>query len=313
MEEFIQTLMSNEFYALYILIGLLIVLMVVVAVVDRKQHSKKRKNTKELIQETNNLVVNEAQELQANIDTVVPINVVTEPTKTAVDQILEQPEVNLENVEPSKIEMVEATPIVDYIESEIKPNNIEKEPVKEEIKYVDESLEQTKAQQELQRLTEELKEIEDNPKNIELTNFELEQEETAIISLDELLKKGDTLYDQNEITQYEDEGNEPINLKELEERFKEQQEKPKPVTLEDFKTAGTPSQVTIDEVMVNKEEKKFKSSPVISPIYGIEKNNVAKEDSLELENTANYEKLDEEIRKTNEFLQILKELQKKLD
>ena len=38
-----------------------------------------------------------------------------------------------------------------------------------------------------------------------------------------------------------------------------------------------------------------------------------KSTELELENTANYEKLDEEIRKTNEFLATLKELQKKLD
>ena len=35
--------------------------------------------------------------------------------------------------------------------------------------------------------------------------------------------------------------------------------------------------------------------------------------SIELENTANYEKLDEEIRKTNEFLSKLRELQKNLD
>ena len=34
---------------------------------------------------------------------------------------------------------------------------------------------------------------------------------------------------------------------------------------------------------------------------------------MELENTANYDNLDEEIRKTNEFLMTLRELQKKLD
>lgn len=54
----------------------------------------------------------------------------------------------------------------------------------------------------------------------------------------------------------------------------------------------------------------FKKSPVISPIYGIER---SEDDYLELENTANYDKLDEEIRKTNEFLMTLKELQKNLD
>ena len=54
----------------------------------------------------------------------------------------------------------------------------------------------------------------------------------------------------------------------------------------------------------------YKSMPVISPIYGLEKKNVS---SLELENTANYDKLDEEIKKTNEFIMSLKELQENLD
>ena len=55
---------------------------------------------------------------------------------------------------------------------------------------------------------------------------------------------------------------------------------------------------------------KFKTSPIISPIYGVEK---SENDSLRIENTANYEKLDAEIKRTNEFLTKLKELQKKLD
>ena len=61
-------------------------------------------------------------------------------------------------------------------------------------------------------------------------------------------------------------------------------------------------------IIKNTKEKIFKSSRVISPVYGMKKST-----ELELENTANYEKLDEEIRKTNEFLATLKELQKKLD
>ena len=180
------------------------------------------------------------------------------------------------------------------------------EPQQEEIKYVDETKEKTEAQLELQRLTEELKQQEEKPINIELTNFEQEQEEQAIISLDELLKKGEALYEQNEVVQYEDEGNEPINLMELEQRILKQKEETAKVVLDDFATAK-------EESIKQEEPKKFKSSPVISPVYGIEENNVVKDQTLELENTANYDKLDEEIRKTNEFLQILKELQKKLD
>ena len=54
---------------------------------------------------------------------------------------------------------------------------------------------------------------------------------------------------------------------------------------------------------------RFKNSPIISPVFGIEK----KDSELELENTANYEKFDQEIKKTNEFLMTLQELQHKLD
>ena len=70
--------------------------------------------------------------------------------------------------------------------------------------------------------------------------------------------------------------------------------------------------VKVEEEII--KPKKFKSSPVISPVYGIEKDTSSKSATeLELENTANYDKLDEEIKKTNEFLMTLRELQKKLD
>ncbi len=156
-----------------------------------------------------------------------------------------------------------------------------------------------------------------------ITNFELEQEENAIISLEELVQKGKNMYAKNELTQYADEGNEPISLKELEEKsvlstpsfqenfsiaevvpkeeiLEESNNTPQTIKLDDFNTVKPDN-----EVIVN--SKKFKSSPIISPIYGIEKNDI------ELENTANYEKLDAEIKRTNEFLMTLKDLQKKLD
>ena len=86
--------------------------------------------------------------------------------------------------------------------------------------------------------------------------------------------------------------------------------------LDDFNSIKIESEITEE---VRKEPirpayqttKKFERSPVISPIYGIERTET-KED-IELENTANYEKLDEEIKKTNEFLMTLRELQKNLD
>ena len=155
------------------------------------------------------------------------------------------------------------------------------------------------------------------------------------------------MYESNEIMQYEDEGNEPISLEDLERRMKNIKEeiisleetkndtklvtiteapiidevKPQQLVLDDFNT------IKVDEILENvaetklepvkplyqsyQTEKKFERSPIISPIYGIERKDTVENNSLE--NTANYDKLDEEIKKTNEFLMTLRELQKNLD
>ena len=57
------------------------------------------------------------------------------------------------------------------------------------------------------------------------------------------------------------------------------------------------------------EEKKFKKSDIISPVYG----QIDNEKDIELEHTLNLNKLSEEIKKTNEFLATLKDLQKNLE
>lgn len=269
MNDITSVLLSKEFLIVYGMIALMIAMVIIAFLTDRKSNKK--------------VIVEEIVANNANDNNMETITTLEDKSKeiTQIDELLETTEINT----------------VDQTE--------EQSSEKEQIKYVDETLEKTQAQLELQRLTEELKKQEEQPTNIELTNFEQEQEESAIISLDELMKKADTLYEQNEVVQYEDEGNEPINLAELEERIKEQEKSKEVIKLDDFNT------------VINTEEKetpkKFKSSPVLSPVYGNIEQEISKETSLELENTANYDKLDEEIRKTNEFLQILKELQKKLD
>ena len=59
----------------------------------------------------------------------------------------------------------------------------------------------------------------------------------------------------------------------------------------------------------------FTSSPYLSPIIGLEGEKKTTNDlaEIQLENTANLEKLDKEMRKTNEFLSILNDLKKNLD
>ena len=216
-----------------------------------------------------------------------------------------------------KVEVVEPT-VITPVES---PKNEE-----EVIKYKDEVYTESEAKAELERITEELKKLENEEKeeNIELTKFETEQEENAIISLDELIAKGKTITEQNEVTQYQDDGNEPISIQELEERYRKEKEQVEVLEVEEEPKTEKPK-LSIDDFLSAKEkvpsineaytEKKstYHPSPIISPIYGIEEEPVKKNTTLELENTANYEKFDEEIRKTNEFLSKLKELQQKLD
>ena len=216
-----------------------------------------------------------------------------------------------------KVEVVEPT-VITPVES---PKNEE-----EVIKYKDEVYTESEAKAELERITEELKKLEneDKEENIELTKFETEQEENAIISLDELIAKGKTITEQNEVTQYQDDGNEPISIQELEERYRKEKEQVEVLEVEEEPKEEKPK-LSIDDFLSAKEkvpsineaytEKKstYHPSPIISPIYGIEEEPVKKNTTLELENTANYEKFDEEIRKTNEFLSKLKELQQKLD
>ena len=216
-----------------------------------------------------------------------------------------------------KVEVVEPT-VITPVES---PKNEE-----EVIKYKDEVYTESEAKAELERITEELKKLEneDKEENIELTKFETEQEENAIISLDELIAKGKTITEQNEVTQYQDDGNEPISIQELEERYRKEKDQVEVLEVEEEPKTEKPK-LSIDDFLSAKEkvpsineaytEKKstYHPSPIISPIYGIEEEPVKKNTTLELENTANYEKFDEEIRKTNEFLSKLKELQQKLD
>ena len=148
--------------------------------------------------------------------------------------------------------------------------------------------------------------------------------------MEELVSKSKNLYEKNELSQYADEGDEPISLQELEKKVgsqatsytdtfvienvipEEDKKEVEKTILEENSvqvTRENTQQVVVENASTNK---KFKSSPIISPIYGIEEES-KNESDLELENTANYEKLDAEIKKTTEFLMTLKELQKRLD
>ena len=212
-----------------------------------------------------------------------------------------------EEIAEEQKEVVDSEPVLQAAIENEEPELIDTVETVENLEYTHTEPNKTEAQEELQRLTEVLEQAQEEEKTIDLTEFEEEQEKNAIISIDELMSKTKQLYEKGELDKYEDESNKPISLQDLEAKKQEIDEEPVLIKLDDFDSAK------VDVSHVEEETTKFKSSPVISPVFGIETNLGTSANEMELENTANYDKLDAEIKKTNDFLVTLKELQENLD
>ena len=354
MSSIINFLTSKESIIVYIVAGCACLLCLIIYIVEKNNDKiKRRHNTKEL----NKLVdmVKEEVVEEESIEEVYEEPVLeTIEEKSDVVELLEDTKEFVINQEVETVAVIEkqVAPVVSVIPEEEKKElivieevnnevveNIEEvaeEVVEEELEYTTIEPDQATAKLELEKIKEELKKQEQQEvENIALTNYESEQEENAIISLEELIKKGREMYESNEVTQYADEGNEPISLNELAGlRNNASYEEPfviaeavgdnedievleeEPITIAEQASIADKENVRIEndvvvQTEVKNEVRKFKSSPIISPIYGIE--NTESVNELELENTANYDKLDEEIKKTNEFIMTLKELQGKVN
>ena len=359
MNELINFLTSKEIMIVYIVAGCACLLCLIIYIVEKNNEKfRRRHNTKEL-NKLVEMVKEEVDEPTQEVEVMYeePVLEVIEEEKAEVIELLEETPALKEEVVVVPTEVVqevkaETTPIIteemkndlivieDEVEEEVEELEDTSYTDDEELQYTTIEPDQATAKLELQKITEELKKQEQQEvENIALTNYESEQEENAIISLDELIKKGKEMYESNEITQYADEGNEPISLNELTGlRNNEAYEQPfiisdavgtevleeevleeeiiEPITIAEQVSLAEQENVRMEndvvvQTEVKNEVRKFKSSPIISPIYGIE--NTESVNDLELENTANYEKLDEEIKKTNEFIMTLKELQGKLN
>lgn len=309
MNELVEFLTSEEVILVYFIAGLALFICFIVYIVEKNNDRlRKRHNTKELnklVEQIKEIVPEEKKDaIEDEKPVLMPIT-----DAASIDEMLEKTE-NIKNVEDN----------ISYASYNIEPKLHEN--TIDEIQYTSIEPDMETAKLELKKLEEQLileeenkkeeivEPVIENEKNIELTAYEKGQEAEAIISLDELLSKGKELYDANEVTQYEDEGNEPISIQDLEKRMDKNK----------VETISLDKEEKVDEIKQEiknvgdiRIEPKFKSSPIISPIYGIEKINNDNINDIELENTANYDKLDQEIKKTNEFLMTLKELQNKLE
>lgn len=354
MNSILEFFTSKEIIIVYAVTGVACLLYFIISVIDKYSYKRKRRhNTRELnrivkavnekIGEEKPIISNENVLAVPEIQPVYiePILEVVEEKVVEVNNVVEEiEELEVEEghstvVEPLEVSLSDTQKIEDLIvQSEMLEEKARQvleepiviEPVIEDLTYTDIEPNQTEAQMEILRLTQELEKASESTQNIALTSYEEQQEKEAIISLDELMQKTKTMYDNNELSAFDDEGNEPISLADLEKKMQEVnavmieteenvkeeavgfvepvQEK---LTLDDFNT------IKVDVVEESKPlYQEFKSTPIISPVYGLERKESSITD-IELENTANYEKLDEEIRRTNEFIMTLKELQKNLD
>ena len=270
---------QNELLLMIFVVSVLLLFIIVLTILDVKEYLKGKNN------KLDNLLEDESveEEQEQVLETAEIVEVADEPV-----QVMETEEVH---VEP-EIDLFGEMEDVDYtkeinLQVEEKPTIVEPEVsyasfIEEEPKRVDLHAELSKVDETM--VSED--EIENH-----IVSFEEEQERTAIISLDELLKKSDDLYSENEVVQYDD-GNEPISIDEVIKMYNKEEKKVEiPEVMESVVEDVVPEK---KDLYTKKEE-----IPFISSIYGMEKN------EMSFENTATYEKLDRA--KSNEFMRELKE------
>ena len=152
--------------------------------------------------------------------------------------------------------------------------------------------EQPKVEVQVNNNIEEL----EKTKEIDVASIEAvaNDEEDAIISYEELKNAKNFGYTDEEMYNNVDEEDAIISVQELEKLYNESQS----------------IDVSYDDkVQESIDNSNIEASPYDTSIYNMTKT----DQDLVLEQTANLEKLNEEIRKTNEFLKMLKDLKKNLD
>lgn len=204
---------KTELITMILIAGIVLLIIIVLTIMDFIDERKSKKIIKEELHEESN------NEIKVSVEeTVVVKNEEVIETNTFIEEIeildFDEPVIEMKEelannvvneVELEEIEEITFDDLIEETKVEFKEGNI-----------IEITNEQERAKEELKRLEVEL-EKEDEFSNT-ITNFELEQEENAIISYDELVKISDKLYNQNEVIQYDD-GNEPITIDEVIKRF----------------------------------------------------------------------------------------------
>lgn len=299
MSELLNRISSNNLMLLCIIMSVIALFLAITISIELYNNHKIRKRTKKLTTE-------DEEDVQLNIKADDNVQYVEddeelEKTKAKIElaklkQRLKQEEEEKKKLLEINLALANKENIVQVEKEEVKEEKQEavQPQVKEEEKIVHAPVTQEQPkQEEIEVLGDDLEE--------QIKAFEEQEEKNAIISYDELKKAASFGYTDEEMNLYVDEKDAIISIQELERLYKESNEINE-VKLEQFDIKR------VEDLPAISDEKKFQSTPFISPVHGIG----ITEESILLEQTANLEKLNEEIRKTNEFLKTLKELQKNL-
>ena len=263
---------QNEILLMILVVSVLLIFIVILTILDIKEYKKEKNNDLLDLPDIENDAIEENQmEIKPESDMVEVLEVLDDAKKEVLQVMEEVPKEEVETIAIHNDEDIQEESIMD-IEEEYVPHKLS----------LNEELNKT-----IETMVDDDEKLEKT-----ITSFEEEQERTAIISLDELLKHSDNLYSQNEITQYNDDNapisvDEAINTLNNELEVSNNQDVEIPLVLEESLKEEKP-------LYTHKED-----MPFISSIYGVE-------NDLSFENTANYEKMDRA--KTNEFMRKLREM-----
>ncbi len=209
---------TNEIILLILIVSVVLIVFVVLTIIDIKDYLRSKKK-RVIIEEEEEEVTNVLDYKVSKEETSKTLK----PRVIDIDKEFETKyEINQKNVEIVEVKenkpILEESEIIFEEEDDFDPFYEEEEvvPVKDEITYKD-ALADFAVKEEVMKVEDKIKE-EHNDLADTITNFEMEQEESAIISLDELMKVSDRLYEDNEPVQYDD-GDEPITIDEVIQKY----------------------------------------------------------------------------------------------
>ena len=326
--------LSKELIIVYGLIALVVLFIVVILVIDKVGTKKKNNlfNSKKLSKRLNELK-QEAEEEERRQASVTVTQEALPPTEVIEKQKEEPPvvqrimevtptQVRREEVKLQEVPKMEVRPTPPKQEVKLEETKVEFslmdsdvistddieiiEPLEEEIEeYIEPELEKTQAQIELEAITRELEKASRDEANIDkYAKFEEEQEQNAIISYKELKEKYDQLYDEGEKIQYANDNDLPINLNELYQAQPKQSEQQIITPVKKTEYYNPTPAYSSENANRAQNHFVFKSSPVISPVYGIQQQQKPKTEPVD------QQQIEAEMRRTTEFLNSLKDLQK---